>query len=138
MKTYVKIKSSFRMEPYLSLVKKAKYRNAICKIRMNSHHLEIERGRHHKPRIDIKDRLCRKCKVVEDEKHFLTSCENYNDLRHELYARVLKVMPVFYYMDDDEKFTYLICNESQQILTLVGKFIYNAFEVRNDIRKNDN
>jgi hypothetical protein len=70
LRAYVKIKCSFRMEPYLSQVKINKFRNVITKIRTNSHPLEIERGRHCKPRLAIKDRLCDKCKVVEDELHF--------------------------------------------------------------------
>jgi hypothetical protein len=136
LRTYVKIKCYFRMEPYLSLVKNNKYRNAITKIRTNSHHLEIERGRHCKPRLAIKDRLCDKCKVVEDELHFLTVCNKYETMRGELYSKVVNVMPEFSTMDINRKFVFLTCNENQQILTWVGKFLYTAFERRSEVRLN--
>src|SRR6056300_1576225 len=134
LRTYIKIKCSFRMEPYLSLVKNNKYRNAISKIRASSHHLEIERGRHCKPRLAIQDRLCNKCKVLEDELHFLTVCEKYEPMRRELYSKVADVMPGFSNMNVNEKFAYLMCNENQQILTWAGKFLYSAFELRSEVR----
>jgi hypothetical protein len=131
LRTYMNIKFSFRLEPYLSLVKNSKYRNAISKIRTNSHNLEIERGRHCKPRLAIKDRLCNKCKVLEDEIHFVTVCDKYKTMRRDLYTKVAYVMPEFSNMDNAGKFVFLTCNENPQILTWVGKFLYNAFEQRN-------
>jgi hypothetical protein len=136
LRTYVKIKCSFRMEPYLCLVKNNRFRNALCKIRTSSHHLEIERGRHCKPRLAIKDRLCNKCKVVEDEVHFLTVCEKYETLRRQLYSNIVGVMPAFSNMKANEKFVFLTCNENQQVLTWVGKFLYAAFEQRSEVRPN--
>ena len=41
--------------------------------RISSHKLEIEKGRHRRKKLDVKDRICKFCKSgeVEDEKHML-------------------------------------------------------------------
>ena len=122
------------MEPYLYKVKNVKYRNAISRLRSSSHHLEIERGRHCKPSRPLEDRLCSKCKVVEDEIHFITKCKHYEIERAILYAKINEIMPDFKNMSDDERFIYLMCNDHDHILTWVGKFIYQAFEKRNMLR----
>ena len=59
--TYLSLKQSFCMEPYLSLGN-FHHRRAICKIRISAHNLMIESGRYHKPKpLPREDRLCRKC-----------------------------------------------------------------------------
>ena len=52
-------------------------------------------------------------------------------MRRDLYTKVAYVMPEFSNMDNAGKFVFLTCNENPQILTWVGKFLYNAFEQRN-------
>jgi len=58
-------------------------------------------------------------------------------MRRELYSKVADVMPGFSNMNVNEKFVYLMCNENQQILTWVGKFLYSAFELRSEVRLNN-
>ena len=50
LRTYKVFKSEFTIEPYLCLVNKPRYRQAIAKLRCSSHILEIERGRHTNPK----------------------------------------------------------------------------------------
>ena len=64
--TYQTIKTAFRPEPYLYLVREAPYRNAIAQIRASSHTLAIERGRYTRPKTPIQERLCMSCGVIED------------------------------------------------------------------------
>ena len=59
LRTYQTIKKSFRPEPYLYLVREARFRNAIAQIRASSHTLAIERGRYTRPKTPIKERLCK-------------------------------------------------------------------------------
>ena len=57
------------------------HRRTIAKFRCSDHVLEIEKGRHKgTPRHE---RLCTMCHngQVEDEKHFLFSCNSFNLLR---------------------------------------------------------
>ena len=71
---YKELKSEFHFEPYLDLVREFKYRNTLTKIRSSSHLLEIERGRHTKPKTPRNNRLCLNCKTIEDERHFVMEC----------------------------------------------------------------
>ena len=75
LRTYRTIKYEYVMEPYLYLVKKSRYRQAIARFRCSSHALEIERGRHTNPKTPVAERKCRRCDVIEDEKHFLLMCD---------------------------------------------------------------
>jgi len=52
---YKEIKSTFQMSPYSALLQNIKYRNILAKLRLSSHNLQIESGRHYKiPRPDRK------------------------------------------------------------------------------------
>ena len=72
---YAVFKSDFVIEPYLYLVKKPQYRQAISKVRCSSHTLAIESGRHTNPRTPVADRKCLICDVIEDKLHFLLNCK---------------------------------------------------------------
>ena len=49
LRTHRYIKWSFKIEPYLHLIKDHRYRHAIALLRTSSHILHIERGRYTKP-----------------------------------------------------------------------------------------
>ena len=74
LRTYRIFKHDYAVEPYLYLVKKHTYRQAMAKFRCSSHTLEIERGRHTNPQTPVADRKCLFCGVIEDAKHFLLNC----------------------------------------------------------------
>ena len=75
LRTYRTIKFDSSMEPYLYLVRKAKYRHSIAKLRCSSHMLEIERGRHTSPQTPAAEGKCPICKEIADEKHFVMECQ---------------------------------------------------------------
>ena len=74
-KTYRTFKHDYAMEPYMYLVKKYKYRQAIAKFHRRSHRLEIKRGLHAHPKGLVADRkcVCVVC-VTEDEKRSSLNC----------------------------------------------------------------
>ena len=84
LRTYITLKSEFKIEPFLCKIKIPKYRVAFAKLRASSHSLEIERGRHSKPKTPINSRLCHFCEIIEDEPHFLITCPAYHDERQIL------------------------------------------------------
>ena len=45
-------------------------------MRASSHDLEVERGRYVRPKLDINERICIPCHVIEDEELFVTNCVN--------------------------------------------------------------
>ena len=130
LRTYRIIKSDFRHEPYLSLIKKSKYLIAFARFRAGSHTLEIERGRYTNPRTPVEKRLCITCGEVEDEKHFLINCKLYHIDRIKLYENICNLDPHFLNMRDEEKFTHLMKNDNSQILTWTGKFIHDQMYQR--------
>ena len=68
LRTYCTFKKCFKMEMYLSFIVSFKLRSLVSKLRLSSHSLEIERGRHCKKKIPSEDRLCKLCKAgIEDE-----------------------------------------------------------------------
>ena len=129
-RTYTTIKNDFDREPYLDHVKDFRYRNAITKLRASSHNLEVERGRHQKPKIPLCERLCRICNMVEDEAHFLIDCEMYQETRSVFFSKVSALDPMFSSLDRGAKFTYLMKSHSPRILVLLGKFVYSSFQER--------
>ena len=68
-------------------VRDHKLRKVISRFRLSSHSLEIEKGRHCRPKIPASERKCNVCKnnEVEDENHFLMSCSGFDNLRQEYF-----------------------------------------------------
>ena len=120
------------MEPYLYLVKKPRYRNAIARFRCSSHTLEIEGGRHTNPKTPVADRVCVHCKVIEDEKHFLLKCDINAFERQYFYEKISRVFDEFIYLNDDEKFSFVLTSVNSQYSSWLGEFLYRSFEKRNE------
>ena len=130
LRTYNKFKSSFVFEPYLYMLKNHKHRVAVAQLRTSSHTLAIERGRYARPKVQICDRTCNVCGILEDETHFLIHCSLYKREREVLFSNVLIIHTGFSDMSDENKFVFLLENTDQQVLTWVGKFIYKSFKIR--------
>ena len=128
---YKNIKHGFHFETYLDLVKDSRYRNARAKIRSSSHPLEIERGRYTKPKTPRSNRLCSRCKVIEDERHFILECTLYKVERHIFLCKVSNKNPMFPALTTEEKLVYLLASKDARILTWMGKFLYHIFDKRN-------
>ena len=65
---YSKLKTDIKLEDYLKLTKNGNNRQLLTKFRTSDHPLEIELGRYKK--IPRHQRLCKTCKVLDDEIHF--------------------------------------------------------------------
>ena len=77
---YVRIQPEYSFSSYLDSVYISKHRRAITKLRLSSHHLNIETGRWRRPNpVPRAERRCRTCDVVEDEYHFLFECTLYKE-----------------------------------------------------------
>ena len=123
-RTYSKFKHEFGMESYLEKVSNFKYRRAITKLRVSSHDLMIEKGRHHTINLDVEKRLCTKCGKIEDEIHFLVICPLYFKERTELFSKIdLDVKT----LNADKIFGLLMSLRAKNHLEKLGEFIHSSF-----------
>jgi len=86
LRTYVQFKSNLCFETYLDDNDNRKF--LLLKLRVGTNNLEIDKGRHEKKEKD--KRLCRFCRQIEDESHFLLDCPGYADIR-KIFQRNLLV-----------------------------------------------
>ena len=94
-RTYRLYKSSFGTECYLKFINHSKFRVALSNLRTCSHNLDIERGRYVRPKLNVDQRLCLSCNVVEDEEHFITNCSFNQTERRLLYSKMSCKDPCF-------------------------------------------
>ena len=131
LRTYSLYKTNFGIKNYLNYISKPKFRIALSKLRASSHDLEIERGRYIRPKLNLNERLCMSCHVIEDEEHFVTVCINNLDMRETLFNKIATKELSFANLSNREKFIYLMSCNDRQILTWFGKFLHNSFQTRN-------
>ena len=122
--------SSVHCRVYLKQISNARCRNALTKLRVSSHSLSIERGRH--LGTAIQERLCTVCNAIEDEKHFLFECCINEELRFIFSSRVNQLYPQYQYLDSDQKLVFLFKIGNEQLITWVGKFVYSSFCLREE------
>ena len=74
---------------YVDILKCRADRSTLAKLRLSSHKLEVERGRHFG--VEHNNRICKQCNSnnVENETHFLWVCECYKHEREPLYNKLL-------------------------------------------------
>ena len=130
LRTYCQLKSEFKLDPYLALIKNYKYRNALSRLRVNSHLLEIERGRHTVPITPINKRTCSHCSVIETEFHLVTECLLHYDERQVLFSSISNKFPEFSQLDNICKFKFMLTFPDEELLSMVGKFVFKCFEKR--------
>ena len=67
-------------------------RSFTTKLRISSHNLHIETGRHKRPKkTPVENRYCTYCtgKNIEDEMHFVCDCELYKNIRTKFFEKNL-------------------------------------------------
>ena len=89
VRTYRLYKSSFGTECYLKSISNPKLRVALSKFTTSSHDLEIEHGRYVRRKLNVDERLCLSCNVVENEEYFVTACKD-NEVERALFTNKLK------------------------------------------------
>ena len=98
-------KNRLNPEKYVTSVSNTKHKISLCRFRVSSHDLMIEKGRHFRPIIQREDRKCPFCaNDIENATHFITECPLYNDDRNELYSEIRKTSNHFDNLTADQKF----------------------------------
>ena len=110
--------------------KRARYRQAIAKLRCSFHTLMIERGRHTNPKAPVADRKYSCCAVIEDEKHFLLICVM-NMPERDLFYKIARVYDGYMYLNLEEKVLLVLTNNEPQCL--FGLVIFSLGPLRKEI-----
>ena len=95
LRTYALFKSSFAIENYVLNQRKAK-RRQFTKLRISSHHLDVETGRYTRPITPRHMRICKNCNLEEigDEFHFLLKCPKFQQQRQELFYELSEICEI--------------------------------------------
>ena len=79
-----------------------KHRSAFAKFRCGVAPIRIETGRYEG--LDVNSRTCPLCKNgIEDEKHVILQCPQYNDIRQQLFNKAATVNANFTVLNDTDK-----------------------------------
>ena len=125
LKMYGSVKTETGTEKYLTDITNVKHRVDLTRLRLSSHSLNIETGRHTKPKTDRVDRICTLCNTntVEDETHVLVNCPCYSDIRTEhIHETILTAN-----MTDYDKAVKILKSED---LKPIAKFTHEIFKTR--------
>ena len=114
-------------------IKDFKLRKCLAKFRLSSHSLEIEKGRHCKPKIPQELCICKICKngSLEDEYHFLMQCNQYHEERVCLFSSIIRYQPSILVDDAFTSFVSILNNEDENVIFSLCKFLQKAFKCRN-------
>ena len=76
LRTYNTFSFFPKLVTYVSDLTDTRLIAALARLRLSSHNLEIERGRHTRPITPVANCICRRCQTtqVDDEIHFLMQC----------------------------------------------------------------
>ena len=134
LRTYSLIKKEIKREPYLLNVRNVEDRIAMTKFRLSNHKLMIEKGRHMD--LDINDRKCPFCHLIEDEAHFLLTCNIYANLRNELLDKVEEILSdePLVRTDNQLMMRYLLGNT--KIAPIVAKYLNKTQKIRDFLIEN--
>ena len=105
---------------YIKVLNNNFIREAITKLRLGSHYLNIERGRWHN--TALADRKCNLCNDIEDEYHFVVICVKYYDLRIKYLPKTLYTNPSMY------KFLNFLNKENNANIKKLGLYLHFAFK----------
>ena len=126
---YKHLDRNYSLAPYLSKIKNHKFRQALTKMRISAHNLEIETGRYTKPTRE--ERLCKLCSLeFEDEMHFIMSCPKLSKRRTTFDKIIIDMISEW---NDHDNLTkcFIIINPSEKIAVTSAQFCHEL--LRNKI-----
>ena len=120
--------ADFEFQNYLDVINVRKFRVAMSKLRVSSHRLEIGTGRSARPNsIPFDQRVCKICRKLEDEYHFILECPIYDEIRNIYIKRYYTNRPNMY------KFIELITSKNEKEVRYLGIYISKAFVLRQNV-----
>jgi hypothetical protein len=117
--------NNYNIEYYLLNINNIHHRQALSRLRISAHDLNIERGRY--ANIPRAERLCKVCHVLEDEVHFLDTCTIYNDLRFNLFQTLKRLDSTVIFWSQQKPSLLIQEDDKQQLL---AEYIYECMLIR--------
>ena len=108
-------------------------RKSFSKLRISAHNLEIEIGRHHRPRpTPLNERTCNLCNehVIQDEYHILMKCTHFNNERKQLLDKIQAIFPCITDMHPDTLFVFLMQCQDYDLAKNLEQFISKIIKKR--------
>ena len=120
--------------PYVDILMNKSERSYISKIRLSSHNLAIEKGRHLS--IPIDQRKCNVCNsgAIESEEHFIFNCTKYADIRKSFETSINNHFLSKEYNSNKSRFLKsCFYSKSLKVLKLTSSFFSQCFALRNQM-----
>jgi hypothetical protein len=125
LRMYRNYKSMYEVEKYV-LSKIPRYKSRyFAMLRAGSLPLAVETGRYSHPVTPLNDRICKFCNAntVEDEKHFLLSCNAYSDIRQDFIANLGEKWNAVANSDSSNPFNFLM-SEKDVVFNTINLVYY--------------
>ena len=131
LRTYSKFKTRFQLEKYLIVLKDVNVRKNFTKLRISAHNLNIEVGRHKRPKkIPEQERICDTCKEIENEYHYVIECNKFNETRKKLFTNMSEIFTNFQMLNSENKFIMLMASDDPETSMEMAKFIQETVKIR--------
>ena len=131
LRTYSKFKTRFQLEKYLIVLKDVNVRKNFTKLRISAHNLNIEVGRHKRPKkIPEQERICDTCKEIENEYHYVIECNKFNETRKKLFTNMSEIFINFQMLNSENKFIMLMASDDPETSMEMAKFIQETVKIR--------
>ena len=131
LRTYIKFKFEHSVGEYLFYIPDTRWMKALSRLRMSSHMLEIERGRHVKPqKLPLEQRICQRytSNSIDDEIHFLITCPYFFTQRTSLLAESKLFNIEFDSLSNDDKFIYIMSSTHRPLVICLAKYTYSCLQ----------
>ena len=127
---YRRFKNVFTREPYLYVIDKQIFRDAMIRFRAGVSPLYVHRHRYSNDAPD--SFICPSCKEEdEDEEHFLFRCPAYEEVRKRFIFRVFDPM---YHIDVDD----ILASDKVDTIRSASMYLFHAFRHRQDAMNTTN
>ena len=128
LRTYMSFKEQYCTEEYVKFCIPRKERSLLAQIRFGTLPLHIETGRFRGTILEERTcQICNSC-AIEDEFHFISVCNEYKELRIDLYNSIKYKVETFEHFNNREKFVHIMKHEWK----LLSKYLVRAWEKRNN------
>jgi hypothetical protein len=126
LRLYKTFKQEFKTEKYVLSNINRSDRSFFAQLRFGILPIHVETGRFTRKPLD--ERTCNICKnsEVEDEEHFLLTCDTYQHIRDNLIQKCINNDPAFIHLNNPKKIQYLMTVMANH----TAKFVKEAYNIR--------